>query len=306
MLIQAINHFVYNTYLNRLLEHQSYKKYQKLLKITMAQSEPSKKTLPTRFVIFNFPRSGSNLLATMLNNHPDILCHNEIFNPKKIFYSKDFHELYESGKYSAARQDLISGKVGLARRLQRDLQPEKFLIEIWKHNYGASAVGLNLFPTHVPNMATSLLKDEAVKKILLIRKNKVKCYVSRAIARKTNSWSNYSNKPTQQQKATTTVYINADRLLNWSQKYDQYFESLRQKMTMLGQSYLEVAYEDLVGSRSTETKTKLLNFIEVPAQVEALQPLNKKQNSNSLTQLIDNFDELKRNLEGTSLESYIL
>ena len=35
----------------------------------------------TRFVILAAPRSGSNLLCTLLNSHPEILCHHEVFNP---------------------------------------------------------------------------------------------------------------------------------------------------------------------------------------------------------------------------------
>ena len=35
----------------------------------------------TRFVILAAPRSGSNLLCTLLDSHPEILCHHEVFNP---------------------------------------------------------------------------------------------------------------------------------------------------------------------------------------------------------------------------------
>ena len=39
----------------------------------------------TRFVILAVPRTGSNLLCTLLNSHPEILCHHEVFNPQGIF-----------------------------------------------------------------------------------------------------------------------------------------------------------------------------------------------------------------------------
>ncbi|MCA9265021.1 MAG: sulfotransferase, partial [Planctomycetales bacterium] len=38
-----------------------------------------------RFVILAVPRTGSNLLCTLLNSHPEILCHHEVFNPQGIF-----------------------------------------------------------------------------------------------------------------------------------------------------------------------------------------------------------------------------
>lgn len=305
MIIRVFNHFVHDTFLNQLLEKNSYSKYTKELQELKDRYDKLERHLPNRFVIFNFPRSGSNFLCTMLNNHPDILCHSEMFNPKKIFYSKDFHELY-GGEQSVPREDLVLGKIGLGSKRERDYEPEKFLMKIWHHNYGNSAVGFNLFPTHVPNMATSLLKDREVKIIFLIRKNKIRCYVSRAIARKTNSWSNYSNSSSATKKPKTTkttkVRVDAKDLLRWSQRYDRYFASMRQKMNDLDRSFLEVNYEDLVGIDSDLYKAKLLDFIEVPMQLDKLKPLNKKQNSASLSELIINFEQLKEDLSGTQLE----
>ena len=44
----------------------------------------------TRFVILAVPRTGSNLLCTLLNSHPQILCHHEIFNPAGVFAAPDY------------------------------------------------------------------------------------------------------------------------------------------------------------------------------------------------------------------------
>ncbi len=302
MITTFFNHFVHDTFLNQLLEKKSYLKYTEELHDMKEKYDKLNQHLPSRFIIFNFPRSGSNFLCTMLNNHPDIICHNEIFNPKKIFYSKDFHELYSAGK-SISREDLVRGKIGLGSKRERNYSPEKFLMKIWHYNYGNNAVGFNLFPTHVPNMANSLLKDREVKKILLIRQNKIRCYVSRAIARKTNSWSNYSNSSSSRKKSKTTkVYVNANSLLKWSQKYDRYFASLRQTMTDFNQPFIEVKYEDLIDVNSDIHKINLLKFIEVPVKLDKLQPLNKKQNSSDLSEIIINFSELKNKLSGTQLE----
>src|SRR3989338_1613110 len=37
----------------------------------------------TRFVIVNAPRTGSTMLRLMLNSHPDICCHGEVFTGDK-------------------------------------------------------------------------------------------------------------------------------------------------------------------------------------------------------------------------------
>src|SRR4051794_40219654 len=43
--------------------------------------------VPTRFVILAAPRTGSNMLVTLLGSHPDVLCHHELFNDTGIYYA---------------------------------------------------------------------------------------------------------------------------------------------------------------------------------------------------------------------------
>jgi len=40
---------------------------------------------PTRFVLLSWKRTGSNLLCGILHLHPEIIMHNELFNPIDIF-----------------------------------------------------------------------------------------------------------------------------------------------------------------------------------------------------------------------------
>lgn len=46
----------------------------------------------TRFVILAAPRSGSNLLCTLLHSHSEILCHHEVFNPSGIYYALEYRD----------------------------------------------------------------------------------------------------------------------------------------------------------------------------------------------------------------------
>jgi hypothetical protein len=244
----------------------------------------------------------------MLNNHPDILCHQELFNPGRIFYSRDFHILLNGGDEVNAIpwEDLIHGKGGFSNKTQRDFQPEKFLVNIWRWSYGAQAVGFNLFPTHVPNMAPSLLRDKNIRKILLIRKNKVRCYVSRAIARKTDVWADFSRNSSKLEKAVPpSVRVDAGKLLSWSQRYDKYFQQLRHELVSIDEPFFEVTYEDLTGDASSLFKERMLDFIGVSQRVDALKPLNKRQSSKKLSDLISNYHELKQSLAGTDLEALI-
>ena len=82
-----------------------------------------------KFVIISYPRTGSNLLCSLLDSHPDILCHLEIFHQEAIFLSGDSRALKEF--------DLV----------KRDADPLRFLGMIWDEDYGRRlrAVGFKLF-----------------------------------------------------------------------------------------------------------------------------------------------------------------
>ncbi len=288
---------IYQLMQNPLVQHLSRQRYHQALSKLSVRTQ----ALPKRFVIFNFPRSGSNLLCSMLNQHPDILCHHEVFNPQKIYYAKDFHELLGDDE-PLPRLELINGKVGLGSKWARNASPERFMAKLWQHDFGAQAVGFNLFPTHIPNAAVPVLEDPAVKKVLLVRRNKVKCYVSRAIARKTGVWDLYEKKAN---SPKISVTVDPKRLLNWSSGYDRYFDQVRKRLEVTGQGYLDLTYEDIVGPNGSEIKTSLLDFIGVTPETHYLQPPLKKQNSNRLSELVSNFAQLEKALQGTELEPFV-
>ncbi len=276
---------------NTIVEGYSHRRYSTCMANEADSLRHNGELPPNRFVIFNFPRTGSNFLCSMLNQHPEILCHHELFNPERIYYAKNFQELFDLGE-TFTRADLIRGKAGLATIPERDWFPEKFMVQIWKTHFFAKAVGFNLFPTHIPNAASSLVRDSEIKKILLIRKNTLKTYVSLLLARNTATWDLYAS--TNQQSSDKKIVVNVKRFLRWRSQYEQYFQNLEQKCTTQKQSYLRVYYEDLSGHQGETVKSELLQFIGVSVQPEYLKPTSKKQNSRELKDLIANFDEVEQ------------
>ena len=47
---------------------------------------------PCRFVVLAVPRVGSNYLCSLLNSHPEILCHHELFHPKGIYLAYGYKD----------------------------------------------------------------------------------------------------------------------------------------------------------------------------------------------------------------------
>ena len=132
-----------------------------------------------QFVILAAPRTGSNLLCTLLQSHPDVLCHHELFNPNDIFYALP----------------LRSSQFTLGSMSFRDQQPDAFLDRTWNRNLNYSTVGFKM--THRQHLAAfkTVCSDQRIHKIVLKRDARLKTYVSRLIAEQSGVWEDYQRCP---------------------------------------------------------------------------------------------------------------
>ena len=138
----------------------------------------------TRFVVLSWKRTGSNLLCGILFNHPEIVMHNELFNPIDIF-------TYYPEVFSGQREDYVNSPPRWTV-MTRDLFPYDFLEYIWSGLLpngkeimpSFKAVGFKSFPEHWSDVRNehvfqdALLEDLRVKKIVLFRKDELAVYVS--------------------------------------------------------------------------------------------------------------------------------
>jgi LPS sulfotransferase NodH len=246
----------------------------------------SASSVPLRFVILAAPRTGSNMLCTLLNSHPEILCHHEIFNPGGIFYALD----------------LRNTPFRLGSQQERDRDPATFLSRIWQNPLGHNAVGFKL--THRQNemVLRQVLDGRDVKKIVLHRRNRVRTYVSQLVAETTGVWEAYQVGDLPYRPVRVRVSISA---LRERIRYDQaYYAEVEKTLVSSGQSYLAVAYEDLfvLGER-----LRLLDFLQVSSRdletASQLTAASVRQNPLDLRQIVDNFAELEAGLAGTELEA---
>ncbi|MDY7013812.1 MAG: hypothetical protein SVX43_09505 [Cyanobacteriota bacterium] len=245
---------------------------------------------PKKFAILTVARTGSNYLCNALNGHPEILCHGELFHQKQIYI------------YDRKNSDLDLGTIQ-----ERDRCPERFVERVWQHNLGHSAVGFKLFPKHNEKVLKLLLKDKKIKKILLLRRNKIRSYVSLQIACQTQEWdirNSAMETPGKTQKSTS-VKINPKSFQDYVQKNNYFFDKLRRTLNASNQEFLEITYEDLFGTESAILKSELLEFIDVSVNSKYLKADLKKQNPQPLSELVSNFHELESALRETELEPYL-
>jgi LPS sulfotransferase NodH len=234
---------------------------------------------PTRFAIAAFPRTGSNWLCGVLNSHPEVLCHYEVFHPHAVYYAHAFPEHRPEFLRDVAR---------------RDADPRGFLDWLYATHYGHAAVGLKLFPGQEPELTATALADSSIRKLVLRRDNRVRVFLSakRATAVGKFTQLSYDGMP---------IELDADELQEFCAGYDAYFEQVERLVA--GQDVLRLSYERLFDPARLD---EVLAFLGVgPARVE-LAAKHARQSSDSLERAIANFDELAQRLAGTPLLDELL
>jgi LPS sulfotransferase NodH len=203
---------------------------------------PDTPTIKTRFVILASPRSGSNMLCTMLSSHPSVLCHHEVFNPKGIRLALQLRET-----------DFTLGTVD-----QREQDPEAFLGRVWTTHLGYPCVGFKL--THRQNEVVfrRLLTDASVAKIVLRRQNRLKTYVSHRISETLAEWEVYH--PEDLVRDRPRVQVDPERFLERVAFDEAYYNEIRSTVEGSGHAWIEVLYEDLF---SVTEQNRIVRFLGV-------------------------------------------
>ena len=272
-----------------------------------------------RFVVLAWKRTGSNLLCGMLHHHPEIVMHNELFNPIDIFS-------YHPQVFSAAATDnsslplLMDNNDGEHNNhsttehtvprftvLTRDLLPEAFLDFVWSGQdarrrqpikLDAKAVGFKSFPEHwaeVRNLDVfqrEILHDHRVKKIILHRTDELSVYVSMLRADQTGNYMTHAYPKDLQ------LHINPARFQAFLDKYRETYEQNYVSPVYRRDSFW-TTYEQMTQDEETfrtQILPNLLKWLGVDSTV-SLQKLRETvkqvEPDEDLSKVISNYDELE-------------
>ena len=221
-----------------------------------------------KFIIITHARTGSNLLMSYLDSHNRIEAKGELF---------------------------------------RNLQGKSSL-ELWnnffsKKNKKVNNVGFKLFYSH-PFHTTDrdvwkfILEDPDIRIIHLVRENKLRLYVSSLIARKTSKWTRKSNNKIS--LAEKQIEIDFDSFCSRLDKIREYENQTR--INFKNHQFLEISYEELVSDKKN-TMSRVFEFLQV--KTSKFKSDYKKQNSETLRDLILNYDEFVERINETEY-SYLL
>jgi len=226
------------------------------------------------------PRTGSTYFCHLLNSHPDVICHGELFHPFEVMTHDD---VPESLKDVEARKRDPMGLVEGIYRCRRQ----------------AKAVGFKIFPNHNDQVYANLLHDRGTKKVVLRRRNLLKAYTSKLIVARTGLWTSLEGDYPEGRPVKVHVAYAAFRsyALNVRLSHRRVNRIIEQS----GQPAFFIDYEDLGCER---TMRRLLGFLGVRDDVALTAPL-RRQNPEELAQRISNFDALRRQLAGTEWEAFV-
>jgi LPS sulfotransferase NodH len=218
----------------------------------------------TSFVILCEPRTGSTLLHTYLNFHPNIKSYGEVIREQ-------------------VEKNHGSDPVFLPTKVFKP------------HGRHLQAIGLKLFYFYYDHPAYSdtfkeIVQQKDIKIIHLVRKDIFQLYVSLKIAQKTNIWS--SSNGNSNKKSKPKIFIKTDEFEIFAQTYIQrqhYF-----KMLFKPHEVLFISYEDLTTNPQTilEQAQKFLGV-----KPKHLLSLLKKQNIDALESVVINYDDIRKTID---------
>ncbi len=215
------------------------------------------------FIIYGMGRSGSNLLRTLLNSHPDVFCDNEIFHKRRM-----------------AEKNRIA---------QRLIKRYPILYAYYKKYLSkANIYGFKLHQNQLDDTEKVItwLQNKGWRIIHLHRKNTLKQVISLMIAQQTGSWIKNKKMGYSDEK----YYLDPEELLAHIKKRIPFSEQEFSLMEKL--EHLDVVYEyDLYHQDKWQATTgKIFDYINIyPVEVRTKR---LKTDPRPDWERVENFEEI--------------
>ena len=237
-----------------------------------------------RFLIVGKGRTGTNFLRLMLDDHPAVIAHGELFREHDRVDSRLVRPLQSS---RALRQKLTDPVEFIEEKVFRPLPRS------------VGAVGFKLFYYHArePDWRVvwdHLQRDDRVKVLHMTRRDDLATLVSLQRAQQSGNWVGTSTADLPRLTLTPEECEEAFRgTLRWREDLASAFPPERVH---------EVVYEDLVADPSgiIEGVQRFLGL-----EVEALTAGSVRQSSGPTADAVANYEELRSHFSGTLWEAWL-
>lgn len=247
------------------------------------------------FVVISYQRTGSTFFVSTLNKIDGIVCHSELFNNGlESFRNSVFDDTI------LPELNFINKMLGVNRVEKLFKYKKKYPGRFLKHiyNYRDGCTGFKLFPNQNDLILQRILKDHSVKKMILIRENLIRSFVSKNIALKTGKWGKYKGEDVSLEK----ISLDTDRFLKYAQSIQKRFKNIESTLRDSNQPYLKFTYEQISNRFPIE---QICTFLQV-SEPDVVPEINQvRQNPFSLSEMVENYEEVVRKLENTDYKKYL-
>ncbi|MDJ0647723.1 MAG: sulfotransferase [Xenococcaceae cyanobacterium MO_188.B19] len=222
------------------------------------------KTNYRNFIILSSPRSGTHMLKSSLDLHPNVMCHDEVFNPD-----------YGYAFLKNMPEDEI-----LQHFIFREYKPSIKAVGFCLHRSDAG------FRGNWQRLWKMLQENSDLYVLSLFRSNLLRRYLSFKVM-------------TGSKSKQIAIELDKEELLEDFQKQRNKVEEFNQEFAQ--NRILQVSYEELCQNYS-KTMQGIQEFLEIP--YVDLKPKTKKLENRSLKESIKNYETLKQDFVGTEWESF--
>ena len=253
-------------------------------------------------------RSGSNFLTNLLNSHPKVINYGETLGnwtlPAKLYKALtldvEISQQYLDTILSSRTFFSVSQIYSAIARIRGGKRPN---IKRWKN---IQTIGVKDFSVQFQkrNMTDFFIERSHIKVINLMRENQLKRFISLSLMGETGLITATSEKAINRNKPKIT--IDTTTLIN---TIDVYENELNDQKVIVGklppEQCLNLTYEKVFESSDSLLQTKLdtLDFLGLD-RVE-ISSTHRKLNSGKLSNLVENYDEVRKILFDTIYEKYL-
>lgn len=253
----------------------------------------------SQFVIYGIQRTGTTLIGTSLNNHPDILCLGELFDPNENYRPKEMLPyilfIKNSNNLNSNQTNLINNKETIFN----------YLDIYYSKSFKCIGFKLMLNQTKRLPFVLDYLKSRSLRIIKVVRENVLYTYVSRLRAQNTSVFHSTQLKSEEEfmNLSKTKIYIPTDSLIENLDSISKENQELDESVQSLGVNYITVSYNQLMENNPSKFD-KILSFLEVKKKNELFSNL-KKVSPSELENSIENYNEVKQILEKSKYSSFL-
>ncbi|MEM0913866.1 MAG: hypothetical protein AAGK09_04570 [Planctomycetota bacterium] len=229
----------------------------------------------TRFVILTMARTGSYMLSSALNSHPQVACFGELLkrNPLNEIDVLDFPQ---------RRPDAAEW---IERRHERPIEFVDTVLDA--ADTEASCVGFKLMIPQSPAMLDRVCEGGAFRVVLLTRENALASYASGRIARATGQGVVMRGDEVIAAKTT----FDADDFERFRRRRAAFFDDVRDRLGPDGA--LDIEYREAC---TPDGMARVVAYIGADASV-AIAAGTERRNSGSIADRFDNPDAAREYLE---------